>query len=216
MGTPRPKAGFYKPAANHEIAASDSRIAEIRRQLGVSAQAGVLGDGDFDWDQATLVEYEKHTQNQDAEHLIVAPPADPDPLRLLYLISPSSIETPFGGIGFVTLEHDDEAVTGRFRAQFVDPAGRPIVGMDVNEDTAQIQPIFHEDQPEVTGGNPAYWSCMQQCIKTLWHELPWPLQVLAGAVCGNCMTGNPASCAACVGAIGGYAVNCMKKCEHLG
>jgi hypothetical protein len=219
MGTPRPKAHVYKPAANHELPAADPRISEIRNRLGVSAQAGVFGAEHFNWEQATLVEYEKHIQDQETDHLIVAPPpAFDDPLKHTFLISPTSNATPFGGIGFVALERDDAAVTDRFRAQFVDSAGRPIVGMDINAATSQIQPIIHvdQDQPEVTG-NPAYWGCMKQCMKTLWPTLPWPIQLIASTACGTCFTApNPAACSACVGAVGGYAVNCMKKCQHLG
>ncbi|GAB3297766.1 hypothetical protein [Parasphingorhabdus pacifica] len=217
MGTPRPKAHVYAVAAQHAIAEVDPRIAEVRRRLGVTpAGSEALGDGDFDWAQASLVEYEQHTQAQEQDQLIVAPPATAEhPTERTYLISPTSAGQPFGGIGFMRFERDDETRTDQYRVQFVDPSGRPVVGISIDESLEQADPIYHQ-QPAVTT-QASYWGCMQTCLETLWPTLPWPIKIVASAACGSCLFGGfPAGCAGCVGALGGYAVNCMKKCEHLG
>lgn len=57
-----------------------------------------------------------------------------------------------------------------------------------------------------------YWDCVQNCLVTMWNQMPAVWRWVCEGACGGCLIGQVEVCPACLSCLAGYGVGCGTAC----
>ncbi|MDR6224862.1 hypothetical protein [Desmospora profundinema] len=116
--------------------------------------------------------------------------------------------------GYTLLEVDKTNYedTKRYEVTYKDVLGKPIVGLEFNDNTQQMKAVqydYSDDEIRAT----SWTKCVSECLKDAWNRyIPGWIKNICYGVCAGCLMANPYGCAACLGCLAGYGAFCSGAC----